>query len=176
MRVGAVLTRLGAALLLAGCKAAAPVPEVTGENGGAECAAVPEVAPGGRVTDAAHILTEADEDRLSARLAEYESRTQHQMVVLTSGLGGAPIDTFATCTGNRWKIGRKGEDDGILILVAPNERQMRIATGLGMEKQLTDAKAAKVIAEMTPHFRERDYAGGIDTAISSIMAQTGTGR
>lgn len=162
-------------MLLAGCKAA-PAPGIAEERGEEECTAVPAVALGGRVTDAANILTAADENRLSARLAEYENRTKRQMVVLTSGLAGVPIEIFATCTGNRWAIGRKGEDDGILILVAPDERQVRIATGLGMEKQLPDEKAAKVISEMTPHFRDQDYAGGIDTAIDAIMAQTGTGR
>jgi len=163
-------------LLLAGCKAAHPAPGATKTKTAAKCAGVLEIALAGRVTDAANILTDTKEARLSTRLVDYESSTRHQMIVLTSSLAGTPIRTFTTCTGSRWMVGRKGEDDGVLIIVAPEERQVRIATGLGMEKLLTDAKAKKVIAEMTPHLRTGNYAYGIDTAISSIETQTGTGR
>lgn len=173
MRAGAVLTALATALLLVGCKAA-PAPEKAAAAEEAECVPVPKVELAGRVTDAADILALADESRLEARLAAYEQETRHQMVVLTAAsLAGQPIDTFATCTANRWGIGRKDTDDGILILVAPAERQVRIATGLGMEKTLTDAKAAAVIDKMTPHFKAGDYAEGIDTAVAAIAAETG---
>ncbi len=60
-----------------------------------------------------------------------------------------------------------------MILVAPNERQMRIATGSGMEQMLTDEEALAVVRQMTPRFRERDYAGGLPAGIDAIAAQTG---
>lgn len=173
MRAGAALAVLATPLLLVGCKAAL-APEKTETAADAECAAVPQIASAGRVTDAAAALAPADEKRLEARLAAYEQDTRHQMVVLTAtSLAGQPIDAFATCTANRWGVGRKDADDGILILVAPAERQVRIATGLGMEKILTDARAAAVIGKMTPHFKAGDYAGGIETAVAAIAAETG---
>jgi uncharacterized protein len=111
---------------------------------------------------------------LSERLARYEADTQHQMVVATApSLHGVRVDNFGTCLGNRWKIGRKGQDDGILVLVAPNERQMRIATGAGMEKILTDDKAQAIIHRMTPYFAKADYAGGLSTGVDAIAAETG---
>lgn len=176
MRAGAVETALVATMLLAGCKAA-PAPQATASPVDSECASVPQVALAGRVTDAAGVLAAAEESRLDARLTAYEQKSRHQMVVLTTAsLAGQPIDTYATCTGNRWGIGRKGQDDGILILVAPNERQARVATGSGMRTILTDAKAAGVIEKMLPHFKARDYAGGVDAAITAVAAETGAGR
>lgn len=176
MRTGAVLTALGTVLLLASCKAAS-APERAAAATDVACTAVPRVASAGRVTDAADILVATDERRLETRLADYERKTRHQMVVLTTAsLAGQSIDNFTTCIANHWGIGRKNENDGILILIAPTERQVRIATGFGMEKILTDAKAAGVIKKMTPYFRARDYAGGIDTAVTAIAAETEGGQ
>ncbi|MGL3819472.1 TPM domain-containing protein [Sphingopyxis sp. R3-92] len=154
-------------MIVGGCKAAAQA-----ESGA--CAGVPQMALKGRVTDVAGILTAEEEAQLSERLARYEQRTSHQMVIATApSLNGASIDNFGTCLGNRWGIGRKGHDDGIVILVAPNDRQMRIATGSGMEKTLTDDKALAVIHQMSPHFKAGDYAAGLTTGIDAIAAQTG---
>lgn len=165
----AVLAAPLATLLVAGGCKEAPPPEP------AYCTGVPPMALQGRVTDAAEILSEEEEASLSQRLARYEERTKHQMVVATvPALNGALPIEFATCLGNRWKLGRKGEDDGILILVAPNERQTSIATGLGMEKMLTDEKAKAVIDDrIMPLFKQADYAGGLSTGIEAIAAQTG---
>lgn len=128
----------------------------------------------GRVTDAADILSAEEEAQLSERLAGYEQRTSHQMVVATvPALNDVRVDNFGTCLGDRWGIGRKDQDDGIVILVAPNDRQMRIATGSGMEKTLTDDKALAVIHQMTPHFKAGDYAVGLSSGIDAIAAQTG---
>ena len=158
-------------LVASGCTAA-PEPATAKET--AACDGVPRMMLAGRVTDAADILTGEEEARLSDRLARYETRTKHQMVVATTpSLHSARVDNFGTCFGSRWAIGRKHHDDGIVILVAPNERQMRIATGTGMEKILTDDKALAVIREMTPQFEQGDYAGGLATGIDAIAAQTG---
>lgn len=128
----------------------------------------------GRVTDAAEILTDEEEARLSDRLARYEMRTKHQMVIATaSSLHGTRVDNFGTCLGERWEIGRQDHDDGIVILIAPKEQQMRIATGLGMEKILTDDKALAVIHEMIPQLKVQDYGGSLSTGIDAIAAQTG---
>lgn len=157
--------------VVGGCKVASE-PAAAVET--AFCEGVPQIALAGRVTDAADILTASEEAQLSERLARYEARTQHQMVVATTpSLHGVRVDNFGTCLGIRWGIGRAAEDDGIVILVAPNERQMRIATGSGMEKMLTDDKALAVIQRMMPQFEQGDYAEGLSVGVEAIAAQTG---
>lgn len=171
MRCTALAAPLAILLVAVGCKAA-PEPAAGPET--AACDGVPQMTMAGRVTDAGEILTAGEEARLSERLARYEERTKHQMVIATvAGLNGARVDNFGTCLGNRWGVGRKGHDDGILILIAPNDRQMRIATGSGMEKMLTDDEALAVIHDMTPHFKAGDYAEGLSTGIEAIAALTG---
>jgi uncharacterized protein len=150
-----------------GCKEAPP-PE------SAVCLGVPQMVLSGRVADAADILTDAQEARLSERLARYEDRTKHQMVIATTpGLNGATPLEFATCLGRRWAIGRAEQDDGIVILVASDERQMSIALGLGMEKMFSDPKAKDSIDQATPYFRKGDYAGGLSAAVERLAGQTG---
>lgn len=154
-------------LVASGCKEAPP-PEA------ATCDQIPQMALQGRVNDAATVLSDEEEVRLTQRLARYEARTRHPMVVATvASLNGATVEDFATCLGNRWGIGRKGENDGILILVAPNERRVRVATGTGIGKLLSDEKAKAVIDQMTPGFKSGDYAAGLTTGIEAIAAQTG---
>lgn len=163
----ALAVPLAILLVAGGCKAEAP-PE------SAACDRVPQLAMQGRVTDAANILSDEEESRLSQRLAGYEARTKHQMVIATTPeLNGARVDNFGTCLGNRWRIGRSDQDDGIVILVAPNERQMNITTGTAMEKILSDDKALAVVHQMTPYFAKADYAGGLSIGIDAIAAQTG---
>lgn len=128
----------------------------------------------GRVTDAANILSAEVEQQLSERLAAYEQRTAHQMTVATtSALNGAEPIEFATCLGRRWGIGDAKRDDGVLILVAPNERQSSVAVGYGLEKALTDVEAKAVIKDMIPSFQKSDYASGLKIGIDTIAAQTG---
>ena len=172
MRRTALAAPLAILLVAGGCKAASPEPLAARDA--TKCDGIPKMALAGRVTDVAEILTGEEEARLSERLADYEQRTTHQMVVATTpDLHGVPNDDFGTCLGNRWGIGRRGQDDGIVILVAPNERQANIATGFGMEKILTDDKASAVIRQMTPRFKAGDYAGSLSTGVEAIAAQTG---
>jgi len=95
------------------------------------------------------------------------------VIVTTPSLHGVRIDNFGTCLGNRWKIGRQGHDDGVIVVIAPNERQMRIATGIGMEKILTDDKALAIVHRMTPYFAKADYSRGLSVGIDAIAAETG---
>ena len=171
MRAAAIAASLTMLVIVGGCNGGSG-PAAAKET--AACDGVPQMALAGRVTDAANILPAEDEARLSGRLARYERDTQHQMVIVTTpSLHGVRIDNFGTCLGNRWGIGRKDQDDGVVILIAPNERQMRIATGSGMEQMLTDEEALAVVRQMTPRFGDRDYAGGLSAGIDAIAAQTG---
>lgn len=170
MRQPTLAVPLAILLVAGGCK---PTPAAES----AICVGVPKIALEGHVTDAANILSAEVEKQLSERLAAYQQRTTHQMVVATtSALNGAQPMEFATCLGRRWGIGDAKRDDGILILVAPNERQSSVAVGYGLEKALTDVEAKAVIKDMIPSFQKNDYAGGLRIGIDAIAAQTGDAR
>ena len=133
----------------------------------------PAVALTGRVTDAAEILTPEQETTLSTRLEQLERATGRQMVVATvPTLGGADVATFTKDLANKWGIGRKGYDDGVVLLVAPNERKVRIAVGYGLEKSLTPDLCKQIIdQQMLPRLREGDLAGGIEAGAKALIAR-----
>lgn len=138
------------------------------------CAGVPHVAREGRVTDAAKIFERDKRVALETRLAAYEKQTQHQLVIATiPALNHVDVANYGHCLGDRWGIGRKGVNDGIVLLVAPNDRRVNISTGTGMEKMLTDDEAMQVIHHITPFFKTGDYAGGLMAAVSDISLETG---
>jgi uncharacterized protein len=128
-----------------------------------------------RVHDDANLLTPEVEQRFEQRLAAYEQKTQHQIAVLTiPSLDGDAIEDFGIRVGEKWKLGRKGQDDGAILLVALKDRAMRIEVGYGLEGDLPDALGARIIRErLIPAFRRGDYAGGIDGALSAMIAATG---
>ena len=134
-------------------------------------AAQPKIALTGRVTDAARILDAAQEASLSERLEQLEQATGHQMVVVTvPTLGRQDVAAFAQELGNAWGIGRAEKDDGVLLLVAPNERKVRIAVGFGLEKTLPDALCQKIIDDqMLPHFRRGDLPEGIISGAGALL-------
>jgi len=125
-----------------------------------------------RVTDLAQILTPDQTQRLEETLARYESETGHQIAVLTvPTLDGEPIESFSMRVVESWKLGSKGADNGVLLVVAPRERRVRIEVGYGLEGAIPDAIANRVIDEViAPHFRAGDYAGGIGAAAEALMA------
>jgi len=131
----------------------------------------PAIELTGRVSDAASIFDETQKDNLTIKLERLESSTQHQVVVATvSSLGGRDIKPFATDLGNAWGIGRKKFNDGVIILVAPNERQVRIAVGFGLEETLTDELCAEIIENlMLPEFRMGDYYSGVDAGVNALI-------
>ena len=133
-------------------------------------AGAPAVELAGWVTDAADLLNDTQEKKLAAKLAALKVDTQHQMVIVTvPSLEGRDIKPFTTDLGNAWGIGRKGIHDGIIILVAPNERQARIAVGFGLEDTLSDNFCASVLQiEMLPLFRQGDYYTGLDRGVTAL--------
>jgi uncharacterized protein len=133
--------------------------------------AQPNIALTGRVTDAAHILDDAREASLSRRLEQLERKTGHQMVVVTvPTLGGQDVAAFTRALGNAWGIGRAKQDDGVILLVAPNERKARIAVGYGLEKTLPNAVCDKIMGDqILPRFRAGDLPGGIEAGASALI-------
>lgn len=124
----------------------------------------------GRVVDAAHLLSPAQQAALAGQSAALEKATGHQFVVVTvPDLGGHPIEAYGRALGNHWRIGRSHENDGVLLLVAPGERKVRIEVGYGLEKALTDPRAAEIIArDILPRFRAGDLPGGIAAGAAAI--------
>lgn len=122
----------------------------------------------GRVVDQAGLLDPKAEAALTERLAALEKATSDQLVVVTTpGLGGEGIKDYGMRLGNGWGIGRKGLDNGVLLIVAPADRQARIAVGKGLEGLLTDERAARIMDEQViPHCRE----GRCDRAVTDGVA------
>lgn len=136
-------------------------------------AAAPTLALAGRVTDAADILPPAAEAALTQQLTAFEQRTRHQMVVVTvPSLEGRDVADYTRALANRWGIGRREEDDGVVLLVAPNERKARIEVGRGLETTLTNELCAEIMnARMIPRFSDGDYTGGIDAGVEALIAR-----
>jgi uncharacterized protein len=125
----------------------------------------------GRIVDLAHLLPSDVAVSLSADLAEHERKTGNQIAVLTlPSLEGEPLEEFSHRVSTTWKLGRKGTDNGVLLLVVPQERRIRIEVGYGLEGTLTDAKTSQIIRrEIVPRFKSADFPGGIAAGLKAIM-------
>jgi uncharacterized protein len=134
--------------------------------------AKPTPALTGRVVDRADLLSAPAEAELTARLAALEKATTDQLVVVTvPSLEGEPIDHFGLRLGNGWAIGQKGVDNGVLLIVAPREKQARIEVGYGLEGLLTDERAAWILKERAlPNFAKGKFERGIDEGVAAIGA------
>ncbi|WP_210261115.1 TPM domain-containing protein [Enterovirga aerilata] len=126
----------------------------------------------GRVVDAANLLGAEQRRALEAKLKAHEDRTTDQVVVATvPSLGGTSIEDFANRLFRHWQLGQKARNNGVLLLVAPNERKVRIEVGYGLEGALTDALSGVIIrTAMAPRFRAGDFAGGIDAGVDAVLS------
>jgi uncharacterized protein len=126
-----------------------------------------------RVVDAANLIAPADESALDAKLAAYEKETGRQMVVATiPSLEGYPIEDYGYRLGRTWGIGSKEKDDGTLLIVAPNDRKVRIEVGYGLEPIMTDAYSSVIInTQILPRFKAGDFTGGITAGTDAMIAQ-----
>ena len=129
----------------------------------------------GRVVDEAQVLSPDVERDLSDKLEALETRTGHQLVVATvSSLQGYPIEDYGYRLGRTWGIGDKDKDDGAILLVAPNDRQVRIEVGYGLEPVLTDALSSVIIqSAILPKFRDGDLSGGVVAGADAMIEQLG---
>lgn len=126
---------------------------------------------GGRlVHDFADILTPDQENRLERRLLDINDTSSVEIAVVTvASLNDMDIAQYATEIAHQWGIGKEKKDNGVLILVAPNERKVNISPGYGVEPFLTDALSRRVIEEvMVPNFKTNDYYRGIDLAVTAV--------
>jgi len=127
----------------------------------------------GRVVDQADIIPPAEEASLNTQLKQLETKTGHQFVVATvNDLEGNDIADYGYKLGREWKIGDEAKDDGVVFLIAPNERRMNISVGLGLEPVLTDALSGRIIRDVvTPKFKAGDMPGGIQDGVNAIAQQ-----
>lgn len=125
----------------------------------------------GRVVDEAGILDRATKETLEHKLADFEARTTGQLVVVTlKSLQGTSIEDYGYKLGRHWGIGQKEKNSGALLIVAPNERKVRIEVGYGLEGNLTDAVSKLIIENsILPRFRVGDFAGGITRGVDDII-------
>ncbi|MGC3874554.1 TPM domain-containing protein [Halomonas sp. GXIMD04776] len=129
----------------------------------------------GRVVDQAELLDQPTESRLAEMLKAHEQATTEQVVVVTlPSLQGYAIEDYGYQLGRHWGIGQKGEDNGALLIVAPEERKVRIEVGYGLEGRLTDAQSSVIINQIiTPAFKQGDYAEGITQGTEAMIQVLG---
>lgn len=130
-------------------------------------------APTKPVFDQANLLPADREAALDARLTEYNRRTGRALVVATvSSLEGEPIEMYAVKLFETWGIGGAKSDQGLLLLVAPTERKVRIETGYGLHQYVTDALSGRIIRnDITPRFKQGDYPSGIEAGVNALVTQ-----
>src|SRR5665213_3754694 len=139
------------------------------------CAALAQVAVPqlvGRVVDQTGTLSSDDIDSLTQKLKDFEARKGSQIAVLiVPTTAPETIEQYSIRVAEAWKIGRKKIDDGAILLVAKNDRKLRIEVGYGLEGALTDVTSKRIIDEIiTPRFRSGDFAGGISDGVDRIMS------
>ena len=129
----------------------------------------------GRVVDNAGLLDNPTKARLSSMLAAHEQATSEQVVVVTvPNLQGRSIEEFGVQLGRAWGIGQQGEDNGALLIVAPEERKVRIEVGYGLEGRLTDAQSSLIInGIIVPAFQQGDFSRGITEGTEAIIQVLG---
>jgi uncharacterized protein len=155
---GATTTRLSLALLASLCLGVAALainfPPLTG-----------------RIVDQANIISRETREALEPKLADLEAKSGIQLVIATvSSLEGQEIEPYANQLFRYWKLGEKTKNNGVLLLVAPRERRVRIEAGYGLEGTLTDALSSVIISNaMTPRFKAGDFNGGIVRGIDDIV-------
>ncbi len=126
--------------------------------------------PQGPVTDAANVLTPAVRDAAVARIRAVQQKTTAEIALVTvPSLDGQSVEEYGTALFNEWGIGKKEHDNGVLILVAPNERKIRIEVGYGLEPVLPDGLAGEIIrTDALPAFRNGDYSSGVMNVVRRV--------
>jgi len=127
--------------------------------------------PTGYVNDGAGMLSADFRQELETNLSEFEKETEAEIAIATvENLQGTTVEDFAVQLFEKWGIGKTDEDNGLLLLIAQEERKMRIEVGYGLEPLITDGRAGRIIRDqMTPAFKEEDYDQGVSLAVAQIQ-------
>jgi len=128
-----------------------------------------------QVHDEAKVLSQQTSDLLENRLRAFEDSTSNQIAILiVRSLDGEPIEEYSLHVAEKWKLGQEDKDNGVLLLISVDDREMRIEAGYGLEGVLTDALCSRIIRnEIAPHFRKDDYDGGVTAGIDAIIKGIG---
>jgi uncharacterized protein len=128
-------------------------------------------APSSYVSDFANVITDDVQTEIESRLSAFSASTTGEIAVVTvESLDGDDIESYATTLFREWGIGDANDDTGILMLVAPNEREVRIEVGYGYEGAVPDIRAAQIIRnDILPRFREDDISGGVLAGVNSVL-------
>lgn len=158
------LVRLFAVLVLAGWASAAASPETP----------IPS-APNAWATDTAGLLSASTVSDLNVRLRAYERQTGHQILVYVAPTtGGVPIEDWAVRAFERWKVGRKGLDDGLVLFIFARDRTLRIEVGYGLESRIPDVLASRIIREtIVPALRAGQPDRGVTEGVDRILRLAG---
>ncbi len=126
------------------------------------------------VNDFAHMMSADEANQLEAKLLSYEKTSSTQITVVTiKNLGGYDVAQYAIELGNRWQVGQKGKDNGVLLLASLDDRKVNISTGYGLEGALTDMLCGRIIRnEIVPEFKRGDYYQGFVKGADAIIAAT----
>jgi uncharacterized protein len=126
----------------------------------------------GRIVDQANVIPAETRQAIEPKLVDLEAKSGIQLVVATvTSLDGQEVEPYANALFRSWKLGEKPKNNGVLLLVAPNERRVRIEVGYGLEGTLTDALTKVIITNaITPRFKAGDFAGGIARGVDDIIA------
>jgi uncharacterized protein len=129
------------------------------------------VPPVGRVVDQTGTLTAENRAALERMLEQFEARKGSQIaLVMVKTTAGEPIEQFALRVGEQWKLGRKRVDDGAVLVIAKDDRALRIEVGYGLEGALNDATAKRIVSDIiAPRFREGDFFGGISAGLDRMI-------
>ncbi len=129
--------------------------------------------PAGPILDQAQLLPPAEEAALAQRLRAYNAQTGRAIIIATvPSLQGQTIERYAADLFAEWGIGGEARDQGLLLLVAPQERAVRIEVGYGLTPYVTDILSGRIIREeITPRFRQGDFAGGIGAGVDTLITQ-----
>lgn len=129
--------------------------------------------PAGPVLDQANVIPDAEEAALDAKLRAYNQTTGRAVVVATvTSLDGLPIQDYAQQLVETWDIGGAKSEEGVLLLVAPTERKIRIANARGVQDRLADVTSGRIIRDtIAPRFKANDFGGGITAGVDAIIAQ-----
>jgi uncharacterized protein len=126
----------------------------------------------GRVVDQANVMTPQSRSDIETKLKDLEDKSSIQLVVATvKSLQGSDIETYANQLFRTWKLGQAQKNNGVLLLVAPNEHKVRIEVGYGLEGTLTDALSSVIISSaIVPRFKTGDFSGGITRGVDGIIS------
>ncbi|MDD4051417.1 MAG: TPM domain-containing protein [candidate division Zixibacteria bacterium] len=131
----------------------------------------------GPINDLAGVLDASDIQKLETKAIDYRDRTGSEIgVLIVPTLGGRALEDYAHDVFKAWGIGQKGKDNGVLFLVAVQEKKARVEVGYGLEGQLTDVESGRLVnrnSPMSEHFRAGNYAGGVDAVLDGIVQAIG---